>query len=384
MSYFTRRKRNSSVFKVLTNRQIYGPNVLQDVRIIKNMINMSDTTDRKFKYSFKINSKSPIVYQGDRLFLNAFTSCLDLTNQKWKSTAPRTVYSLPRCPTKQKIETMLVYECPLDQKTFCKVQGTFYSNGPYSVGLTADNYLKVFDCTTGKSLKQVYLFPGRKFKYLSWESDLERLVVQSTLSPQTPTLHVMQRVPRQTDQVLLYIGIFTITPLEFKCLLPISYKTFGTDILNASIENGMLIVMYRRRKLQFFSLENILKNQTIPLRLGDRLHPGNKLCLPEIDEFTNGIIGVSPLGLPVNVHLLEKPCVLFEVNSSDDVSLGGYPWHYISNIDYLFYVKSVKDHSLVENGILKCDEDVTFGTEKAFFHPDLSGRILYIAPSYLR
>jgi hypothetical protein len=299
------------------------------------------------------------------------------------------VYSLQRRPlivtTKRKIEELLVFECPLDQTTFSKVQGTFYANGPYSVGVTADNYLKVFDFKSGESFEQVYLFPGRKFKYLYWETDLERLVVQSTLLPQNSTAHVMQRVPAQTNQVLLYIAIFTATPLEFICMLPISPKIFGTDVCNANVRNGLLIVMYRRRKLQFFNLEDIIKNHTTPLKLGESLQPGNNLCLPEIDEFTSGVVGIAPLGLPVNVILLEKPSVLYEVVSSHhDLSLGGYPWHYIANNDQVFHVRSVKDHVLAENGTLNNDDNLSLGTEKAIFHSDLSGRILYIALSYLR
>ena len=362
------------------NRQIYDANVPQDIRMIRTMIE----SGRTFKKVYEMSSKSPIVYQGDRLYINSFATCIDITNVR-----RRFVYSLPRRPlvvtTRHKIEEMLVFECPLDQTTFSKVQGTFYANGPYSIGVTADNYLKVFDFQTGKSLKQVYLFPGRKFKYLNWETDFERLVVQSTLLPQASTAHVMRRLPAQTDQVLLYIAIFTATPLEFVCMLPISPKIFGKDVCNASVRNGMLIIMYRRRKLQFFSLEDILKNHTISLKLGESLKPGNDLGLPEVDEFTNGIIGLGPLGLPVNVTLLEKPCVLFEVMSSNhDLSIGGFPWHYIANMDQVFHVKSVKDHTLAENGTLNNNDDLSFGTEKAFFHPDLSGRILYITPSYLR
>jgi hypothetical protein len=382
MAYCTRQRRNRSIFKAIENRQIYGANVLQDIRTIRTMID----SGRTFKKVYEMCSKSPIVYEGDRLYINSFATCYDLTYVK---RTPRIVYSLQRRPlivtTKRKIEELLVFECPLDQTTFSKVQGTFYANGPYSVGVTADNYLKVFDFKSGESFEQVYLFPGRKFKYLYWETDLERLVVQSTLLPQNSTAHVMQRVPAQTNQVLLYIAIFTATPLEFICMLPISPKIFGTDVCNANVRNGLLIVMYRRRKLQFFNLEDIIKNHTTPLKLGESLQPGNNLCLPEIDEFTSGVVGIAPLGLPVNVILLEKPSVLYEVVSSHhDLSLGGYPWHYIANNDQVFHVRSVKDHVLAENGTLNNDDNLSLGTEKAIFHSDLSGRILYIALSYLR
>jgi hypothetical protein len=383
MAYYTRRKRNENFFKTIINRQIYGANVLQDIPIIRTMIEFGSRT---FNKVYEMSSKSPIVYQADRLYINSFTTCLDLANVRTK---PRFVYSLQRRPltvtTRDKIEEMLVFESPLDQTTFCKVQGTFYANGPYSVGVTADNYLKVFDFKTGESLQQVYLIPGRKFKYLHWETDLERLVVQTTLLPQSSTAHVMRRLPQQTEHVLLYIALFNATPLEFICMLPISHRIFGTDVCNASVRNGMLIIMYRKQKLQFFSLEDIIKNHTIPLKLGESIKPGNDLCLPEADEFTSGIVGAPPLGLPVNVTLLTKPHILFEVKSSDhNLSIGGYPWHYIANNDQVFHVRSVIDHTLAENGTLNNNGDPSFGTEKAFFHSDLSGRILYIAPSYLR
>ena len=383
MAYRTRRKRNESIFRAIINRQIYGANVLRDIRMIRTII---ESGSRTFKKVYEMSSKSPMVYQADRLYIDSFGTCLDFTNVRVK---PRYVYGLPRRPvtmtTRHKIEEMLVFECPLDQTTFSKVKGTFYANGPYSVGVTADNYLKIFDFETGKSLKQVYLSPGRKFKYLHWETDLERIVVQTTLLPQRSTAHAMPRLPTQTEHVLLYVTIFNATPLEFICMLPISHQIFGTDVCNASVRNGMLIIMYRKQKLQFFSLEDIIKNNTIPLKLGESLKPGNELGLPEVDEFTSGTVGISPLGLPVNVTLLAKPCVLFEVVSKDhNLSIGGYPWHYIAKNDQVFHVRSVKDHALAENGTLSNNDDLSFGTEKAFFHSDLSGRILYIAPSYLR
>ncbi|XP_028391578.1 DDB1- and CUL4-associated factor 17-like [Dendronephthya gigantea] len=383
MAYFTRKKRYSSVFKAVIYRQIYGTNVQQDVRMVRTMIESS----RKFEKVSEIGSKAPIVYIGERLYTNYYRTSIDLTHVKRR---PRIVYNVPKHPshsaTKFKTEEMLVYECPVDQETFCKLQGTFYVHGPYSVGVTADNYLKVFDFNTGESLKQIYLYPGRKFKYLHWETDLERLVVQSTLLPQEGSAHVTQRTPPQSNPVLLYIAIFTMTPLEFICMLPISQKIFGKGICNAVVRDGMLVVMYQRQKLQFFSLEDILKNHTMPLKVGDQIQPGNNLCLPEIDDqFAGGIVGMLPLGLPVNVSLFEKPPVLLEVKSSDhELSFGGFPWHYVSNINYVFQVHSVKDHTLAENGILNIDDAIYFGTEKAFFHPDMSGRILFIAPPYLR
>ena len=331
-------------------------------------------------------SRSPIVYQSDRLYFDSFSTCYDLVNAKIK---PRILYTLPRRAARTnslyKTEEMLSFESPLDQTTFCKVVGTFYANGPYSIGLTADNYLKVFDFKTGKSLEQVYLMSGRKFKYLNWETDLDRIVVQSTLVPQTSThdQRLMQRVPTQTNPVLLYLAIFNVTPIEFICMLPISLKIFGTSACNATARNGMLFVMHRQRKMQLFSLEDILKNHTIPVKLGESLKPGNSHGLPEMDEFTSGIVGVSPLGLPNNVILLEKPSILFEVESDNhELSVGGYPWHYIVNNKQVFEVRSVRNHSLAENGTLS--NNVLSLWEKVFFHEDHSGRILFVTPLYLR
>ena len=383
MAYYIRNKRDPNVFKAIAKRQVYGANVQQDIRMITTMI----ASGRSFKKAYEIASNSPIFYHGDRLYSQSFTVCHNISND----TRPKMVYSLPQRASSQsratvhKIRGMLVYECPLDQTTFMKVQGTFYANGPYSIAVTEDNYLKIFDFNTGKTLKQVYLLPGCKFRYLNWEKGCERIVLQSTLLPQTSNAHVMRRVPVQTDQVLLYIAIFAVIPVEFICMLPISQRIFGADICNVNVWNGMLIVISRKRKLQFFSLEDILKNYAIPLKLGEYLKPGNDLCLPQMDEFSCGTVGMSPLGLPVNVCLVEKPCVLFEVKSSNDtISLGGYPWHYVVEVDQVFNVRSVKDHTLAQNGILSNDDDMSFGTDQATFHSDLSGRILHITSSFLQ
>ena len=385
MAYRIRKKRNPSIFKAIMNRQIYGANVQLDIRMITTMI----ASGRSFKRVYEVTSNSPIFYHGDRLYSHSFAICHNISNVKTNSMKPKIVYSLPQRPSSatgtDKIRGMLVFECPLDQTTFMKVQGTFYANGPYSIGVTENNYLKIFDFKTGKTLKQVYLSPHCKFRYINWETGCDRIVLQSTLFPQTSSAHVMRRVPVETDPVLLYVAIFAVIPLEFICMLPISYRIFGVDICNVNVWNGMLIVMNRKRKLQFFSLEDILTNHTIPLKLREYIKPGNDLCLPQMDEFASGTIGMSPLGLPVNVRLVEKPSVLFEVVSSiDSISLGGYPWHYVAEVDQVFNVRSVKDHTLVENGILSNDDDMSYGTEHASFHADLSGRILHITSSFLR
>lgn len=371
-NFYTCQKRNQSVIKRILNRQIYGADVQQDVRMIRTMIGSS----RSFKRVCEICSKLPIAFEGERLYLNSYSTCFDLSHV---SDRPRTVYSHLRRPAASAVTIMHLFECPLDETTFCKVKGTFYANGPYSIGLTRDNYLKIFDYRTGNSLQEVFLLECRKFRYLFWESELERFAVQST---SFMTSHA--RLDIQSD-ILLYIAIFESTPLRFLCMLPISYSIFGRDVCNASVCNGLLIVMRPREKVQFFDLEDILKNHTIQLKLGETLKAGNKLNLPGLGESVSGIVGKCPVGLPVNVMLPGKPPVLLELISSyHNLSLGGYPWHYIANINDIFHVRSIKDHTLAENGIINDNDEVIFASEKVLFHADKSGRILHVAPSYLR
>ena len=371
-------KRNHCIPSIIITRQIYGANARRDLTMIRTLIE----GNREYKKVWQKSSKSPISYEGN-LFFDNFSTCYDLIGLLDK---PRLLYRLPKAPSRSKIEAFLVFESPLDQTTFSCVKRTAYGNGPYSIGLTADNYLKVFDSNCGKTLEQIYLSSRCKFKYLSWETDLERILIKSTLSTHRPPVSGTFRVPRdeRTSQVLLYLAVLAVSPLEFLCVLPICKSVFGMDVCNASIRNGLLVVMYSKGKMKFYSFEDILKNNLIPLKLGCHLDHGNKLGLPEMDEFTSGMVGISPIGLPVNVCLSVKPHVLFEVVSHNhDVSLGGFPWHYIQNTNKMCNVKSLKDNILAENGILQ-SKVMSLELDKAFFHADLSGRILHIGPSAIR
>lgn len=370
-------RRNSSLFSTILNRQIYGANARRDLAMIRILLEKSG----KYKNVWEKSSISPIVYDGN-LYFDAFRTCYDVTGMMGK---PRVAYRLPKLPLSNKIETLLMFESALDQTTFAAVEGSSCGNGSYCIGLTADNYLKVFDIKSGGTLEEIFLSSCHKFKYLSWETDLQRILIKSTLSPNRAPARGMFRLPRNTQatQALLYLAVLSVSPLKLLCVLPIRKSIFGLDVCNATVTNGLLIVMHSHGKMNFYSFDDILKNNSIPLKLGDHLSHGNNLGLPEVDEFESGVVGTYPIGLPVNVCLLDKPCVLFEaVSHGHELCLGGFPWHYIQSLNYAFQVKSVKDDILIENGTLEV-KGMSLEMDKVFFHADLSGRILHIGPSTL-
>ena len=373
-------RRKNSLFQIIVSRQIHGANALRDLSMIRMLIER----DGEFKKVWEKSSKSAIVYDSGNLFFDAFRTCYDVQGLVDK---PRLLYRLQKLPSRSKIEQLLAFESPLDQTSFVQVKGTeFGVTGPYSIGLATDNYLKTFDFECGKTLQSIYLSSRHKFKYLSWETDLERILIKSTQSSHRAPRNGMLRLPRDggASETLFYLAVLSVSPLRFSCVLPVSKRIFGSDVCNASVRDSLLIVMHSKGKMSFYSFEDILKNHLIPLNLGDHLERGNQLNLPETDEFECGTVGTFPVGLPVNVRLSARPCVLFQITSDNhEVCFGGLPWHCISSKNNVLHVKSVKDGMCAENGTLE-SEVLSINLAKAFFHADLSGRILHIEPSTLR
>lgn len=373
-------RRKDSLFSVIVSRQIHGANALRELSMIRMLIER----DGEFKKVWEKSSKSAIAYDSGNLFFDAFRTCYDVQGVVDK---PRLLYRLPKLSSRSKIEQLLVFESPLNQTNFAQVKGTeFGVIGPYSIGLATDNYLKTFDFECGKTLRTVYLSSRHKFKYLEWETDLERILIKSTQSSRRPPRNGTFRLQRDggASETFLYLAVLTVSPLRFLCVLPISKSIFGADVCNASVRNGLLIVMHSKCNMSFYSFEDILKDNLIPLNLGDQLECGNPLDLPETDEFGCGTVGTFPVGLPVNVHLSARPCVLFQTTSDNhDVCFGGSPWHCISSKNNVFHVKSVKEGICAENGTLE-SKVLSVNLAKAYFHADLSGRVLHVEPSTLR
>lgn len=378
-----RKKKNRNLLKLILDRRVLSCSPIKGTNTILRRL-VECTQSRKFINVYEKSHKSPMVCHGTRLYLDSFAQCADLNSVSCSQT-PRMMYSIDKSLTGTgvdggatshgKIEDMIECEYPFDEDTFCKIKGSFYAKRPYTIALTSKNYLEIHDFVTGERLEEWYLGSLAKFKYLGWEKELERIAVQSTHLSQNSTQLL-------ADFVFVYIAIFKVTPLEFICILPISQRVFGRSITSVTVAHGLLTVRHHKN-FELFSLENIIRNHTTPLKLGEKIKPTDG-CWTHYNSHSNGIIGGPQFGIPVNVNLTEKPEVLFHVSINDWVSFGGYPWHYITNDEQTFSVRSVKNHIPAINGTFKYDEISSFGTTRAVFHSDCSGRIFYITPSYIR
>ncbi|XP_013383601.1 DDB1- and CUL4-associated factor 17-like [Lingula anatina] len=280
---------------------------------------------------------------------------------------PMQLYKLPHCTSAQKIEEGIICQSTLEELCVehkgCK---------PAFLALTADNWLVRHDLETGHKLQEVFLSNKYKFRHLSWESDLYTIVLRSTHSK----LASVARQAGFTHSPLMSLAVFTVFPLNIVAVMEVSKQVFGHDVTDAMISQGLLVVMHQGGGVRLYSFETVLlEGKQFNLSL-QSTHPGGR-----------GKTGSYPDGIPCNVNLKEAPPVLFHVRCSEhNLQLGGIPWHYMlcpQGQRGFFHVYSLDKQHLAEEGILDM-EILSVEPDKAFFHPDDSGRIVHVGPNQLR
>ncbi|XP_048339238.1 DDB1- and CUL4-associated factor 17 isoform X2 [Sphaerodactylus townsendi] len=284
---------------------------------------------------------------------------------------PRIIYQMPPCSKSEKIEDALLLECPVGEVLPCPSD---YK--PSLAVLTAHNWLFRLSASSGEILEKVYLTSACKFRYLSWDTPQEIMVVKSA---QCKVLAAARQAGIQ-QSVLFFLAVFRVLPLSFIGMLEIDKKIFGNSITDATLSHSMLIVMHSVGLVRLYSFQSISeKFMTKQVDLGHECNWNGKV----------GVVGKYPFGIPCNIKITDTPDLLFEVSSLENTfQVGGYPWHYIITPNKksqrgIFHVCSLKDHILAKNGILdmKC---CSLEPDWISFHPDSSGRILHVGPNLIK
>uniref|UniRef100_A0A8C8SKZ4 DDB1 and CUL4 associated factor 17 n=1 Tax=Pelusios castaneus TaxID=367368 RepID=A0A8C8SKZ4_9SAUR len=320
----------------------------------------------KFKNVWTTHSTSPIAYEQGRIYFDNYRCCVSSIAQE-----PRILYQLPPCPKSEKIEDALLLECPLGEM--------LPSPSDYKSSLavlTAHNWLLRLSVTTGDILEKVYLTSYCKFRYLSWDTSQETMVVKSAH-------HKLPAAAQQAgiqQSVVFFLAVFRVLPLKFIGMLEINKKIFGNNVTDVAISHGMLIVTYSVGLVKLYSFQAISEQFTEQqFDLGCECNWNGKV----------GIVGKYPFGLPCNVKITDTPPLLFEVSSLENTfQIGGYPWHYIITPNKkkhkgVFHICALKDNALAKNGIqdMKC---CSLEPDWIYFHPDTSGRIIHVGPNLIK
>ncbi|NXN24808.1 DCA17 factor, partial [Nycticryphes semicollaris] len=334
----------------------------------------------KFKKVWTTHSASPIAYERGRIYLDNYQCCISSIARE-----PRILYQKPKCSKSEKIEDALLLECPLGEM--------LPSPSDYKsslIVLTVQNWLLRLSADSGEILEKIYLAGSCcKFRYLSWDTPQEVMVVKSAQNK----LPAAARQAGIQQSVMFYLAVFQVLPLSFIGMLEINKKIFGSSVTDVAVSNGILIVMHSMGLVRLYNFQAICEQfMEQPFDLGHEFNWNGQV----------GVVGKYPFGLPCNIKITDTPPLLFEASSLENAfQIGGYPWHYIITPNKkkhkgVFHICSLKDNALViysdssfsemnvqKNGVqdMKC---CSLESDWIYFHPDMSGRIIHVGPSLIK
>ncbi|NWS46738.1 DCA17 factor, partial [Probosciger aterrimus] len=282
----------------------------------------------KFKNVWTTHSASPIAYERGRIYLDNYQCCISSIAQE-----PRILYQKPKCSKSEKIEDALLLECPLGEM--------LPSPSDYKsslIVLTVQNWLLRLSADSGEVLEKIYLTGSCcKFRYLSWDSPQELMVVKSAQNK----LPAAARQVSIQQSVLFCLAVFQVLPLSFIGMLEINKKIFGNSVTDVAISNGILIVMHSMGLVRLYNFQAILEQflRKWTKKLNWRLETGNarERTYKQLEQ------GVLSNNIPP---------LLFEASSLENAfQIGGYPWHYIITPNKkkhkgVFHICSLKDNTL--------------------------------------
>ncbi|XP_068101634.1 DDB1- and CUL4-associated factor 17 isoform X2 [Hyperolius riggenbachi] len=312
----------------------------------------------KFCKVWAKHSKSSINYVNGRIYFANFGCCFSSIPCR-----PQQLYEMPRCPKSEKIEDAMLCECPLGEP--------LHEQSDYTASLiavTGHNWLLRIAADTGETLQKVYLGSYRKFRYITWDVPQETLVLKSVQKNGASE--------NQQSTVMFYFAIFSVYPLSLVGVLEIDKNVFGSNVSDAMISSGMLIIMHSVGLVRLYSFERIMEQCM-----------QQKYVLGETCTWKGetGTVGDYPFGIPCNITLTERPEVLFEVPCLENAfQVGGYPWHYIITPNKkkdkgTYHIRALADHTLAKNGVLDM-KYYSLEPDWIHFHPDASERIIHVGP----
>jgi len=357
----------------ITNRPVVGSSARKDTGILRTLLS---SKSRNFSKIWSKTSKSPIGFDNQHLFFDKFRTVYTTNGTKRK---PSVLYKLPQLHKKEKVESAVAFETPLDQTSMQKCEGD-KSYRPCVFAVTASGFLARQDMNSGEILQSIYLGKRYKFKHILWGTDLHTLSITSIYKPHSTRGFGNSIRDNNSDSHLVkYIAVFEVAPLRFLSVIPISTKVFGNDVGDASVSNGILFTLHGSDIIKIFSLDEILNNCTTEATLG------STFPFPYGNASEAGVVGEMPFGLPLNTTFKEPPQMLLQVRSYHHfISFGGYPWHYLTSDgggEFDVFTVSNKRHvkSSHLNSCIGGIED-----DRATFHPDNSGRVLHIGGCFVQ
>ncbi|XP_040827642.1 DDB1- and CUL4-associated factor 17 isoform X4 [Ochotona curzoniae] len=207
--------------------------------ILRALVCQKSTT---FKNVWTTHSRAPISYERGRIYFDNYRCCVSSV-----ASEPRKLYEMPKCSKSEKIEDALLWECPVGE---ILPNPSDYKSS--LIALTAHNWLFRISANTGKILEKIYLASYCKFRYLSWDTPQEVLVVKSAQNKAS----AMARQAGIQQPVLLYLAVFRVLPFSLVGILEISKKIFGS-VTDATLSHGILIVMYSSGLVRLYSFQAI-------------------------------------------------------------------------------------------------------------------------------
>ncbi|XP_009990401.1 PREDICTED: DDB1- and CUL4-associated factor 17-like, partial [Tauraco erythrolophus] len=165
----------------------------------------------KFKNVWTTHSASPIAYERGRIYLDNYQCCISSIAQE-----PRILYQKEKCSKSEKIEDALLLECPLGEML---PSPSHYKSS--LIVLTVRNWLLRLSADSGEILEKIHLAGSScKFRYLSWDTPQEVMVVKSAQNK----LPAAARQAGIQHSVLFYLAVFQVLPLSFVGMLEINKK----------------------------------------------------------------------------------------------------------------------------------------------------------------
>lgn len=318
----------------------------------------------KFQNVWTKHSKSPVAYERGRIYFDNYRCCFNSVAVK-----PLQLYELAKCSKLEKIEDALLCECPVGE--FLQNPLDYKSS---LIAVTGQNWLLRLCSKTGETLERIYLASYCKFRYLTWDIPQETIVLKSAHKKLTLAQQIVC-----PQSVVLYLAVFRIMPLSLMGMLEINKEIFGTNMSDATVSHGMLIVMYNVGLVRLYSFQWIIKQCT-----QQQLDLGQKCNW----KGSAGIVGDFPFGVPCNVKITDSPPLLFEVSCLENAfQIGGFPWHYIITPNKkkekgTYHICSLNNNVLAKNGMqdMKC---CSLESDWIYFHPDASGRVIHVGPNQI-
>ena len=235
-----------------------------------------------------------------------------------------------------------------------------------AAALTRSGWLIIWSLDRGEPLKRVYVSKRLKFRYATWERDNERLLLRSARGG-------------SNDDVVVSLALLTIAPLKLVAVAPIRRSVYGRDVVNATINNGLLVVYRHSGNVDFYDFDSFYESHTIVLAdIDETLSPADRVNVDY--DYEVAMVGVEPLGFPYTIDSTARPTLLRTLRSQHDhIAFGAVPWHYIANTDrrerHAFHLRALDSDDLVE---VFYKDDFNAEDDCAFFHPDFGNGVLHV------